>query len=343
MEDSKFVPWTEIELSHNIRKSVQKFPELCGQFSKVKYRGKIKLHGTNAAIRIDYDGTVTAFSRSGIVTPENDNAGFAKWVTSNPNWSKLSSGLELHKASIIIYGEWSGPGIQKGVAISKIQNRIFAVFAVRYLRNGELTDVLIIDHDEIYDHIRPVSELEGSNVYILPWHTEIIDLDWLAPSEDLQLKLDQISSWIKEIETCDPWVSKTFQVDGTGEGLVFYPYNSHLGYKFFSDLGFKAKGEKHQTVVQAKPAQVDAAIAANIEMFVKMVVTPARLEQGVKAVNGELVFEMKKIPLFLKWMQDDLIKETADELAVSGLDGKQAYKACGDYARSWYLEQSKKL
>lgn len=42
----------------------------------VPYRGKIKLHGTNAAIQFDGD-VVAAQSRSRLITPDDDNLGFA--------------------------------------------------------------------------------------------------------------------------------------------------------------------------------------------------------------------------------------------------------------------------
>ena len=39
-----------------------------------------KIDGTNACIAIHDDGTYHVQSRNNIITPERDNAGFARWV-----------------------------------------------------------------------------------------------------------------------------------------------------------------------------------------------------------------------------------------------------------------------
>ena len=76
--------------------------------------GSVKLHGTNAAIVKHEDSTVTTQSRNNIITPENDNAGFANFMV-NVNVEALFAlvGItdeELGKP-IKIYGEWCGGNI----------------------------------------------------------------------------------------------------------------------------------------------------------------------------------------------------------------------------------------
>lgn len=65
-----------------------------------------KLDGTNACIVIDEDDNIGAQSRTVIITPENDNYGFAKWVKDNSE-ELLTLGKGYH------YGEWWGQGIQR--------------------------------------------------------------------------------------------------------------------------------------------------------------------------------------------------------------------------------------
>lgn len=67
-----------------------------------------KIDGTNAAIGILDDGTVYAQSRKKIITPEQDSAGFARWVADNENAIRHLLGPGLH------FGEWWGKGIQRG-------------------------------------------------------------------------------------------------------------------------------------------------------------------------------------------------------------------------------------
>ena len=115
--------WPSVELLHNVRRSliaVEATPV-------VTYRAKIKLDGTNAGVQVFADGRVAAQSRSQVITSDNDNMGFAQWVSQHVDYfAQLAGGEHL-----TIFGEWCGQGIQKRTAISQLDLRIFAVFAVQ--------------------------------------------------------------------------------------------------------------------------------------------------------------------------------------------------------------------
>lgn len=332
------VAWSEIENFYTVRKSLLRYPELLQPGGNtVTYRAKVKLHGTNAGVRIDADKTVTAFSRTSIVTPENDNAGFAKWVQSNRG---AFADMAQYKKDVVIYGEWCGPGIQKGVVVNRLQDKVFAIFAVRFL-NDDVDDVMEVEPFELEAFKQGVP-----GAYVLPWYAdgETVSVNWDLSAEELQPVLDRINECVSEVERCDPWVEKTFGVKGTGEGLVYYPQRPHCGYKAFENLAFKAKGEQHKVIAGTKPVQADPIVAANAQSFAEMVVTPARFEQGVRAVNnGELVFDMKNVGRFLAWVSDDVTKETSVEREAAGLELRTAVKACCDKARSMYVVEAKKL
>jgi hypothetical protein len=185
-----------------------------------------------------------------------------------------------------------------------------------------------------------------------------LDIDWRQTDENLTKNTSIINDWVAAVETNDPWVENTFGVKGTGEGLVFYPTSQpHLGFDSFNNLVFKAKGEKHKNIKTASAAQVNPEAVAGIEAFVELVLTPARLEQGARAIVGEhkheeslnclfcqntdLQFDMKLTGKFVNWCLADVQKETTDELEASNLDWKQVQKPLTDKARSWYLEQAK--
>lgn len=319
-----FVAWTEIESFHNVRKFMKAYPENLNNNSAVLYRSKVKLHGTNAAVQVHLDGTVVAQSRSAEISVANDNAGFARWLAStNPQDWSAAKGL-------IIFGEWCGPGVQKGVAISQVPQKIFVVFAARLL-NDE--DSLIADPDYLQGLVNNIP-----NVYVLPWYNdEALTVDWNLPSEELVQTTSIINGWVNAVEENDPWVESTFNVKGTGEGLVFYPVSQeHLGNKNFNNLVFKAKGEKHKNIKTASPAQVNPEHADTVNQFVDLVLTEARLEQGA-AEN----YDMKNIGKFLAWISTDVQKETQDELEASQLTWAQVSKAITNKARAWYVEKSK--
>jgi RNA ligase len=329
------IKWTEIDNFHSLRRQFEKYPQLLGESSTVTYRAKVKLHGTNAGVRIDPDGTVTALSRTSVITPDNDNAGFARWVASREaNFARLARNF-----TIVVFGEWCGPGIQKGVAVSQIPSKVFAVFGMR-----------VPEIDAIASTPNFLESLvEGiPDVHVIPWFGggEEYTVDWLADGEFLQPVVDVINTRVTEVEEKDPWVSAKFGVDGVGEGLVLYPVGRGDSYKVFSDLVFKAKGEKHNTVAKTKPAQVSATSVEALAEFVDLVVTAPRLEQGAAhaALHGSgQPYNVRDMGTFLKWINDDLVKETAAEVEASNLPPKEAYKACVNHARVWFQNQSKKL
>ena len=101
------------------------------------FKGTIKTHGTQAAVGFDGQN-MWAQSKSQIITPENDNAGFAKWIQ-NTSVKDFLTVLKYHLSSdgadgadeVIIYGEFVGKGIQKKVAVSKLE-KTWIIFGIRY-------------------------------------------------------------------------------------------------------------------------------------------------------------------------------------------------------------------
>ncbi len=89
-----------------------------------------KIDGTNAAITFEDtpDGpAVGAQSRKRLVTPDDDNFGFARWVYDNQSELFSILGYGTH------FGEWWGKGIQRGYG----QNgRLFSLFNTSKLENA---------------------------------------------------------------------------------------------------------------------------------------------------------------------------------------------------------------
>jgi len=77
-----------------------------------------KIDGTNSQIAFDEDLNMFVGSRNRWITPDNDNAGFARWA--NENKEELENlGPGRH------YGEWWGSGIQRRYGMDK---KIFSLF-----------------------------------------------------------------------------------------------------------------------------------------------------------------------------------------------------------------------
>jgi hypothetical protein len=80
-----------------------------------------KIDGTNAQIFIDDLGqTIYTGSRNKWITPEDDNAGFARWAKANAE-ELLQLGPGAH------FGEWWGAGIQRRYGLTEKRFSLFNV------------------------------------------------------------------------------------------------------------------------------------------------------------------------------------------------------------------------
>jgi hypothetical protein len=326
-----FRKFPDIELFHNVVKSAEVYNN-----PTVYYRSKIKLHGTNAAVRIK-DGEIGAQSRTQLITPENDNANFAKWVKSREDWFKSIPCQEMLGNDVAIFGEWCGPGIMKGTAINQIPNKCFVVFAVFSYDDSDTEEnaTVIVEPDAINKLLgeRP------NDVHILPWYCDPIKVDF-GNRAGLSEVAALLNSHVQEIEPCDPWVKETFGIEGIAEGAVYYPVNMIKLRHWFSNFVFKAKGGKHKVVKTKEAVQVSPEVAATIGEFVYMFVTEARLEQGLAVVGSA---DAKKTGDFLKWFMSDVFKESVDELEASDLTWEQVSNSVQSAARAWFLSKARKI
>lgn len=84
-----------------------------------------KIDGTNAALIVG-DGFVAAQSRNRLITPDDDNYGFARWASENAGALTDLLGTGRH------FGEWWGSGIQRGYGLTKGEKRFSLFNTARY-------------------------------------------------------------------------------------------------------------------------------------------------------------------------------------------------------------------
>lgn len=315
-----------IESFHNVRKSVKR----CEAYDPITYRGKVKLHGTNAGVVVTPDGDVYAQSRNHVITSQDDNMGFAAWVESTKEFWKLLAGFN----TIVFFGEWFGEGIMKGTAASQVKSKHFGIFAVL----THSLEMMVWEPQFIETYILDNAGLDDIplNVWVIPYVGEEFTVDF-ADETSLQSAIDYANQQVKQVEECDPFISQKFGIDGVGEGIVYAPVHNK-SRNTFSFYTFKAKGDKHKVTKSKNAVQMDPEKAESIRAFVDLVLTPARLQQGVdEAANGE--FDKRHIGPFLQWIGGDVKKECQSELEASGLDFKDVGKAIQHTARVWYQGQ----
>lgn len=90
-----------------------------------------KIDGTNAQVLVPDDPyePIKAGSRNRYLTVEDDNYGFAKWVSEHQDDLRLL-GPGRH------FGEWWGPGIQRGYGVSDKRFSLFNPYAKLLTKPG---------------------------------------------------------------------------------------------------------------------------------------------------------------------------------------------------------------
>jgi hypothetical protein len=110
-----------------------------------------KIDGTNAAVRITDDGAIWAQSRNRLITPDDDNFGFATWVVEHAEQLTSVLGPGLH------FGEWWGSGIQRGYGLTE---KRFSLFNAKRWEAADLSLVPGL-------HLVPVLSRHTFNTHII--------------------------------------------------------------------------------------------------------------------------------------------------------------------------------
>lgn len=301
----------------------------------LKFIGTVKLHGTNAAVGIMNDGTQWAQSRENIITPEKDNAGFATFAYKNRDFfNNLLKGDWYSKSDydgFVVYGEWCGKGIQKGVAISEL-DKMFVVFSIKLLSADPENYPNLWLHDSIVEYL--IGHNNNERIFnIFNFGTWEIDIDFNYP----ELSSNKLIEWVESIEKECP-VGKFFGVSGIGEGLVFHcntqPY---VG----GDYLFKVKGEKHSASKVKTLAAVDVEKVNSIKECVDKIITENRLNQGLEHLRmNHLEIIPQNLGVFIKWVTSDAIREELDTIIESGLIPKDIGSVASKVARDWFFKNT---
>lgn len=291
----------------------------------VAYGAKIKLHGTNGGVRITPSGVVTAQSRSRDLTPEDDNAGFCKWVDTHAEIWRDAALDYSDRETVTFFGEWAGKGIQKNDAVTKLDRKYFFLFSVQV-------------GDTMYSDLTSFPEIE--NVLVLPWFEAPFDIDFGNISA-VNSHIDRINEQVAKIGEIDPFIQETFDIVGQGEGLVLMPYIG-TDRDTFSAMTFKAKSEAHRVNATTKAVSSRPEIPEGVVEFVSMFATEPRFEQGlIEACDG--VADKPKTPLFLKWVNGDVFKESKLQLEELGEEYKTYAPHISKAAANWYIKKCQNM
>jgi len=259
--------------------------------------GTIKLHGTNAGVTVLPDGTIYIQKRSDsmLLDPKlgHIHFGFMQFVYENKQWFiDLANQIDDNrKDPITFFGEWCGPGIQKGVGISQIDVKRFFIFAIQI--QGESPTWL--DFSNI-PYKRPNERI---------WFINMFGKYTLnANFNDAVTLLQQLDAITLAVENECP-VAKEFGVSGIGEGVVWSGRDSDGMY-----IQFKHKGTKHQKPKGPRSSNPDVKIEnPNIQKFIDTIDIDNRLQQCYHELYENSIPSRKETSAVLNWVYGDICKE----------------------------------
>jgi hypothetical protein len=182
------------------------------------FNGATKIHGTNAAVSWNY-GCANDFwvqSREQIITVDNDNAGFAKFVDQNK--VKIIDILDAIEKEYIapnsiytIYGEWCGKGIQSGCAVHQLE-KMFVIFDIR-VTTGEVD--YWFDEKQINVILNKLLDSSARIFNVRMFETFKLDIDFEHP-ELAQNELVRLTNYVEQ--QCP--VGKYFEIGNIPAGTI---------------------------------------------------------------------------------------------------------------------------
>ena len=293
----------------------------------LSFTGTVKLHGTNAAVVYSKEHGLYAQSRERVLSIESDNAGFAFYVESNREYfeKKFAQIMTDDYDTVVIYGEWAGGNIQKGVGICNVPKKFYP-FLMKYFKGDELflQEIPYGGNDGWLANtsigIHPITQFDNFQMYIDFNHPEIIQNDLIRVTEEVE-------------HECP--VARHFGFSGIGEGVVWTADWNGKQYRF------KVKGEKHSSSKVKTLASVDTDKIESCQKFAEYAVTESRFEQALQAVFPDGNLDVKQIGVLLKWMNTDIIKEEMDTLVANNLEFKEVAKHIADATKKMFFEHSK--
>lgn len=217
------------------------------QLPELTYFPKIKIHGTNAGVRINPRGTGRGLDSDVIAQDRREDVtsghyGFVEWLSVR---KKTFLGIANRvrddadeDSTVIVYGEWGGPGVQAEGAVSKIPHNVFFIFGIRVVTE---TEDYFIHNPQVLDSYllsRP------ADIKIIPHMTPII-INFDDP-QSVSAAAEAMNAAVDQINIADPYIQSEFNITGAGEGLVFYPGSAFMCDTEALELfGFKVTGNIH--------------------------------------------------------------------------------------------------
>lgn len=288
----------------------------------VEYEGTVKLHGTNASVVYGVDGTIQYQSRNNNITPDNDNAGFARWASEND----VLNDLRVDEPSIttILFGEWCGGNIQAGVALNQLP-KMFVIFNICFISSTNT----VYEPATYGDDFLKAANLNGI-YFINQFKTYKTTVDFSSTIS--KQAFAEYAALVTEKVGDECPVGSALGVKGLGEGIVWKPTSIDN-----SDLWIKTKDPRHSKskVKEIVPlTEEEFAEISKIEDFCTRTVNEGRVKQAI----AEFSESKKDIGNVIRWVYYDILLEEADLITANNLNAKKLGKPISDMVRPILLK-----
>lgn len=287
------------------------------------FKGTVKLHGTNAGVCYNVESGRWYQSRKHVITPENDNAGFASFAESKlMEFTRIigrvyvDNDLNPEIYTVSIFGEWAGGNIQGSVGLTQLSKK-FYIFGVKIsnLNDPEFKSYWV----DSTKYSMPEQDIYNVDSF----ETFDISIDFNSPKNS-QNKLGEITQGVEDL--CP--VTKSFGFnEGVGEGVVWRT-------EFKGEvINFKIKGEKHSISKVKTLAPVDSVKLESVTHFANITVTDNRIKQGLEIIFPNGNYDRSGTGKFIKWVVSDILSEEQITLEDNNLTPKDVGKALSLKAR----------
>lgn len=291
------------------------------------------VHNSNSGVIYNSIDGLWVQSRNRILSLDNDNLSCAYNVEANKSeWLELidiiskRENIDTTKNNICIFSEWCGSGIQKGVAISKL-DKMNIIFGAKVSPFDENKSNYWVSIDGLENHEKRIYNVNN-------FQTFNFEIDFNNPKE-IQNKLIEITT---EVGNQCP-IGKYFGVEGIGEGVV-YTVVDKKGKQHL----FKVKDSRHSKSKVKKLAPIDTQKLKDIKEFVDFSCDEGRLLQGISEVftSNNIEPNIKLTGDYVRWVIKDINAECIDNMIESKLTPKECNKEISKVAKEFlfkYLDQ----
>lgn len=296
----------------------------------ITIEGTVKLHGANCSVVLTRKGIFYPQSKETLLDEKVNCDKFYQFAMEREEFFRtLLASYLVDTANdveaVVLYGEWCGPKIQKGVAISQIEEPIFAVFDVRLIDSTYEKGGTGFINTKLHKFHRPENRVYS----IHSMKTFEIKMDIANP----ELSQAQLVEYTSQVEKECPF-AKELGIVGRGEGIVWSIFYNGIKWRM------KVKGQKHSSTKVKVLANPDFEKIESIAKFIEYAFTTNRLEQGISVLKQRgIEITKENTEHFVRWVFSDVIKEEKDTMDKNGITTKDIAKKGNYLIRQFYMTQ----